>query len=372
MVTGCGPGKVLPLYNLPDNVPAGVYRARVKADVNDVSPAGSAAIVANNGVVVDFLINIVTGNCPLNLNTLNGSIIAPNNAALPMTVSPMSELQFQLMPGAPGFEASEVVVRHGHNIKGEQYVNGNKQWSEEVMTASDDVMTLPAEYVDGEVEIIAEFANSTESEWQLVFSDEFNAADGTQPASQWWSRCMRQGATWNRWLSDREEVVYIEDGKLVTRAIPNPDTSVDNVPMITGGIWSSGKFGFTYGRIEGRIKTSGWKGNFPAFWMMPEDQSGGWPNDGEIDIWEVIDAQERPIIPFTQTGHTIWETQATRSRASMNIPRWIVITCLHSSGTKHRSCGLLMANRWRSTINHRRAMLLTRGSGLSMTTSTLY
>ena len=211
-------GKVLPLYNLPDNVPAGVYRARVKADVNDVSPAGSAAIVANNGVVVDFLINIVTGNCPLSLNTLNGSIIAPNNSALPMTVSPMSELQFQLMPGAPGFEASEVVVRHGHNINGEQYVNGNKQWSEEVMTASSDVMTLPAEYVDGEVEIIAEFANSTDSEWQLVFSDEFNAADGTQPASQWWSRCMRQGATWNRWLSDREEVVYIEDGKLVTRA----------------------------------------------------------------------------------------------------------------------------------------------------------
>lgn len=296
------PGKVLPLYKLPNNVHAGVYRARVKADVNDVSPAGSAAIVANNGVVVDFLINIVTGTCPLNLNTLNGSIIAPNNSALPMAVSPMSELQFQLMPGAPGFEASEVVVRHGHNIKGEQYVNGNKQWSEEVMTASADVMTLPAEYVDGEVEIIAKFANSTDSEWQLVFSDEFNAADGTQPANQWWSRCQRQGATWNRWLSDREEVVYIEDGKLVTRAIPNPDTSVDNVPMITGGIWSRGKFGFTYGRIEGRIKTNGWRGNFPAFWMMPEDQSGGWPNDGEIDIWEVIDAQERAY----HTVHSNW------------------------------------------------------------------
>lgn len=296
------PGKELPLYTLPTNIPAGIYRARLKADVNNISPAGSADIVAGNGVVVDFLINIIAGDCPLNLNTLNGSIIAPNNSALPMTIAPQAELQFQLMPGAPGFEASEVVVRHGHNINGEQYINGNKQWSEEVLEASAGVITLPAEYVDGEVEIIAEYARSNDSEWQLVFSDEFNAADGTQPASQWWSRCQRQGATWNRWLSDRDEVVYIEDGKLVTRAIPNPDTSVDNVPMITGGIWSSGKFGFTYGRIEARIKTNGWRGNFPAFWMMPEDQSGGWPNDGEIDIWEVIDAQERAY----HTVHSNW------------------------------------------------------------------
>ncbi len=296
------PGKELPLYTLPANMPTGVYRARLKADVNDISPAGSADIVTNGGAVMDFLINIVDGDCPLDLNTLNGGIIGVDNTALPVSVSPFTQVEFCLMPGAPGFEAQEVVVRHGHNIKGEQYVNGNKQWSEEVLPASDGVITLPAEYVDGEVEIFVEFIKNDDSEWNLVFSDEFNAADGTQPSSEWWSRCLRQNATWNRWLSDREEVVYIEDGKLVTRAIPNPDTSVDNVPMITGGIWSRNKFGFTYGRIEGRIKSNPWVGNFPAFWMMPEDQSGGWPNDGEIDIWETIDSQERAW----HTVHSNW------------------------------------------------------------------
>jgi beta-glucanase (GH16 family) len=94
----------------------------------------------------------------------------------------------------------------------------------------------------------------------------------------------------------------MEDGNLVARAIPNPDTTTDNVPMITGGIWSRGKFGFTYGLVEGRIKSNPWTGNFPAFWMMPEDQSGGWPNDGEIDIWETIDSQERSW----HTIHTNW------------------------------------------------------------------
>ncbi len=296
------PGKVLPQFEIPENMGEGVYRVRVKADVNNISPAGSPGILTNGGAVVDFLLRIIDGECSLELNTLNGSVIGENNSALPVNIVLMQPLKFVLLPGASGFEAQEVIVRHGYNLEGEQYVNGNKQWSEEVLVPSDGVMTLPADYVDGDVEIFVDFVRNESSEWQLVFSDEFDSADGSQPASEWWVRCERQGATWNRWLSDSEEVVYVENGKLVARAIPNPDTSVDNVPMITGGIWSRGKFGFTYGRIEGRIKTNGWTGNFPAFWMMPEDQSAGWPDCGEIDIWEVIDTQERSY----HTVHSNW------------------------------------------------------------------
>lgn len=296
------PGKSLPRYTLPTNLPDGIYRARLKADVNNISPAGSADITTKGGAVIDFLLNIVEGNYKLDLNTINGGIIGAGNSALPVEIAPQSEIQFALLAGAPGFEAKEIVVRHGHNIDGEQFINGNKQWSEEIIDATDGVIIMPREYVDGEVQLFAEFVKNNDSEWHLVFSDEFNATDGTQPESEWWSRCTRMNATWNRWLSDSEEVIYIEDGKLVARAIPNPDTTSDNVPMITGGIWSRGKFGFTYGRIEGRIKTNPWRGNFPAFWLMPEDQSGGWPNDGEIDIWEAIDSQE----DAWHTVHSNW------------------------------------------------------------------
>ena len=143
---------------------------------------------------------------------------------------------------------------------------------------------------------------SANSEWKLVFSDEFNAADYSEPVAEKWIRCQRQGATWNRWLSDSKEVIYEQGGDLVARAIPNPDTSVDNVPMITGGIKSMGLFGFKYGYAEARILSNPWTGNFPAFWMMPEDQSAGWPDCGEIDIWETIDSQERSW----HTVHSNW------------------------------------------------------------------
>ena len=155
---------------------------------------------------------------------------------------------------------------------------------------------------DGDVARHTPFEPKKRSDWRLVFSDEFNGEDHSQPAANKWMRCQRQGATWNRWLSDSEEVVYIEDGELVTRAIPNPDKSEDPVDMITGGIKSMGHFGFTYGYVEARILTTPWPGNFPAFWMMPENTSGGWPDCGEIDIWETIDTENRSY----HTIHSNW------------------------------------------------------------------
>ena len=88
----------------------------------------------------------------------------------------------------------------------------------------------------------------------------------------------------------------------MARAIPNPDQASDPVPMITGGIQSRGKFSFKYGKIEARILTNPHTGNFPAFWLMPEDQTDGWPTCGEIDIFEQIDNQNTAY----HTVHSHW------------------------------------------------------------------
>ena len=294
-------GKVLPTVTLPDMLPEGLYRARLKADGDDLSPEGSAAIVENGGMVVDFYINVVRGVKSLKIYTVNGSIDGENYTALPCTLVPMQPLNVVLRP-APGYELESFTVRHGHNIAGEQYVGGSKQWNEDVVAVNGNSVTVDASLLDGDVALYANFVAMEEGEWTLVFSDEFNAADGSEPVGDKWMRCQRQGATWNRWLSDSKEVIYEEGGDLVARAIPNPDTSVDNVPMITGGIKSNGRFGFTYGYVEARIFSNPWVGNFPAFWMMPEDQSAGWPDCGEIDIWETIDSQERSW----HTVHSNW------------------------------------------------------------------
>ena len=291
----------IPMYKLGAVLPDGVYRARLKLDNSNLNPGGSADFVAQGGVVVDFLLNLVSGDRSLVLNTVDGSIDGENYTALPMTVTPGNGFT-AVLRGAPGYVCKEVVVRHGHNIGGEQSVNGNAQWREEVIPVVDGRAAVDGSLVDGDVVLFAQFVPGEGCEWQLVFSDEFNAEDMSQPVAEKWMRCQRQGATWNRWLSDSKEVIYLQGGDLVARAIPNPDQESDPVPMITGGIKSDGLFGFTYGYVEGRIKSNPWTGNFPAFWMMPEDRSAGWPDCGEIDIWETIDAQERSW----HTIHSNW------------------------------------------------------------------
>lgn len=296
-----GACETLPVCRLSTLVPDGIYRARLKFDDNDINPAGSAAFVENGGVVVDFLLNIVNGNRELLLQTIDGSIDGVNNTALPPVVAPGGGFT-AVLRGAPGFVCNELVVRHGHNLDGDQFVNGNRQWGEDVLPVVDGAAVVDGALVDGDVVLYADFVPEEGCEWQLVFSDEFNAVDYSQPVDEKWMRCQRYGATWNRWLSDSEEVVYLKNGNLVARAIPNPDTENDPVPMITGGIKSNNRFGFTYGYVEARIFSNAWRGNFPAFWMMPEDQSAGWPDCGEIDIWEAIDTDGRSY----HTIHSNW------------------------------------------------------------------
>lgn len=177
-------------------------------------------------------------------------------------------------------------------------------------------ITIPAEMIDGDITIsgVWERDENTEKAQLLTFSDEF---DGTgEPTSDYWSRTVRQGATWNRWCSDSPLVVYREGGVLHCRAIPNPDTASDNVPMITGGVKTQGKFAFQWGRVEARIKTILHTGTFPAFWMMPADNSLGWPKNGEIDIWEAIDNDTRAY----GTIHTNWTYNLGKGGNGGNMP----------------------------------------------------
>ena len=58
-------------------------------------------------------------------------------------------------------------------------------------------------------------------EYKLVFFDDFNLPNGSQPDSVKWKRAKRTNSLWSRWISDNEEVVFIRNGKLVCRAIPN-------------------------------------------------------------------------------------------------------------------------------------------------------
>ena len=303
--------KELPTITIPEALPTGVYRARLKVDYDNINPAGSATINDVGGCVVDFLLNVHNEKHTLEILTVNGSINGLQNTALPLHFTPFTSLSIVPAPVASEFSASEIVIRHGHNLNGSEFVHGNRQWEE--FTISAQTYTIPAKKLNGDVIISADFQPTENAEYELVFSDEFNLPDGSRPDASKWISCERQGATWNRWLADRPDVYFIKDGKLACRAIPNPYQDEDPVPMITGGVKSQGKFAFTYGKVECRALSNPWIGNFPAIWMMPADNSKGWPNAGEIDIWEVIDTDERSY----HTIHSNW----TYNLGNTNNPR---------------------------------------------------
>ncbi len=124
--------------------------------------------------------------------------------------------------------------------------------------------------------------------YRLVFSDEFDLPDGSQPDSAKWSRCQRYSSTWNRWVSDSRDVVYIKNGKLVCRAIPNTKAKTDTASMLTGAVWTKDKYSFKYGKLLVRMKTNVIDGNFPAAWLGRQRKAGQNAPYGEIDVVEMF------------------------------------------------------------------------------------
>ncbi len=289
----------LPAFNVPEVLPIGMYRARLVVAADSPNPAGDNA----EATATDFLMNVHSTDHRLDIVSTHGSIHGASSNGLPARIVFGRSQLLRPEPIADGYEAETMTIRHGHNIDGLQFVHGNRQWSEFSVPANS--YTLPADSVDGQVRVTVNFKNN-DSEYTLVFNDEFSGTDGSMPDASRWVRCGRYSSTWNRWLSINDEehalTAFQEDGKLIARALPNPFTATDNVPMITGGVKTMGKFGFTYGKVECRARNNPWTGNFPAIWLMPEDQSAGWPNCGEIDIWEVIDAQPTSY----HTVHSNW------------------------------------------------------------------
>lgn len=151
------------------------------------------------------------------------------------------------------------------------------------------------------------------AEYRLVFCDEFNLRNGSQPDSTIWSRKPRHDDVCNRWNSPSSRVVFIKNGSLVCRAIPNKSEPNDTARMLTGSVWTFGKYNIKYGKVEVRMRTNGKSGNFPAAWLkwQPKD----WANDpySEIDIVEVFGKKD-------QSCHTIHSqlTVSHRSHGQVN------------------------------------------------------
>ncbi|MBQ6995432.1 MAG: glycoside hydrolase family 16 protein [Lachnospiraceae bacterium] len=131
--------------------------------------------------------------------------------------------------------------------------------------------------------------------FELVWSDEF---DGDALDTTKWDYMYGNGGEygnsgwgnneWQYYLS-REENIRVEDGKLIIAAVKE-DSAMPYTSARIRTITNRGEtlFATTYGRVEARIKMPVGEGIWPAFWMLPVDDSiyGKWAASGEIDIME--------------------------------------------------------------------------------------
>ena len=126
-----------------------------------------------------------------------------------------------------------------------------------------------------------------QTNWKLVWSDEFNGPAGTAPDPAKWTYDLGASGWGNRELENytnsRDNSFQDGSGNLVIRAIKS-DATYTSARLKTQGLYS-----VTYGKIEGRLQIPYGQGIWPAFWMLGDNsRARGWPAIGEIDIMENI------------------------------------------------------------------------------------
>jgi beta-glucanase (GH16 family) len=135
---------------------------------------------------------------------------------------------------------------------------------------------------------------ASSSPWILVWSDEFNGADGSAPDGSRWT-VETGGNGWGNheleYYTNRLQNIQTQAGKLVITA--RHEGYSDDKGVLFGytsaRIKTLHKFEQAYGRFEARIQIPRGQGIWPAFWMLGNDiDSKPWPACGEIDIMENI------------------------------------------------------------------------------------
>lgn len=153
-------------------------------------------------------------------------------------------------------------------------------------------------------------AQEQAGERALIWSDEFDAA--ALDRSKW----IAIGPEF--WVNN-EQQAYIDDPAVIgfTQGVPGAEGGVlllrplykpgidphpeRNAPFVSGRIESQGRFEFTYGRAEARIRMPDAAGVWPAFWLLG---NGQWPASGEIDIMEYVGEKDWTGVALHGPGYS--------------------------------------------------------------------
>lgn len=159
----------MPSFTIPSSIAPGIYRMRFKVDWNCIDAAGGdgsdsknmQSIINNGGGIIDVLLNIHADQVTVNAQARNGAVTASDETALNDYHAPFGQQLGLLVTPAAGFQRDSLVVRHGYNLDGKQYAHHNRQWQQVTYAPteidSDGSFTLPADIIDGNVNIEGNF-----------------------------------------------------------------------------------------------------------------------------------------------------------------------------------------------------------------------
>lgn len=136
------------------------------------------------------------------------------------------------------------------------------------------------------------------SDWNLVWSDEFEEGDLDLQKWSYEQNCWGGGNGELQCYTDKKDNVYVKNGFLNITAIKESFTGSDGangdggpktMEYTSGRIRTKGQADFLYGKICARAKLPYGQGLWPAIWMLPTDPvQGVWAASGEIDIMEAV------------------------------------------------------------------------------------
>jgi len=129
--------------------------------------------------------------------------------------------------------------------------------------------------------------NSIQSDYQLVWSDEFNEKEVN--LNNWSFEIWDAGRVNNEWQAyiENKDNYKLENGHLYITAVKTGNNEKGGYTSTR--LSSQGKREFQYGRIEFRAKMPIGRGTWPALWMLGYNiDEVGWPKCGEIDVMEYV------------------------------------------------------------------------------------
>lgn len=171
-----------PAFTIASDMKPGFYRIRCKVDwdssVAAGNPASDNSVVSNGGAIVDYLANVHRDNVALNVVARMCEVTAADGSALPAEIPFGEDFSFNITMD-DNYDITGLEIKHGYNHDGEEYVFGNRQWKVETMELEEDgLITIPAEYIDGDVAITIQFENKPVSVQGLESADGLKVVAG--------------------------------------------------------------------------------------------------------------------------------------------------------------------------------------------------